>query len=322
MAPHGTDDHDETQVPPPEPPPAPEVSRRAFLQTVGAAGAAGAAGVAGGGVAQGVAVSAQARPAQAPPAQGANTAPVERPYMRIRQEVAENLVKRGIVGYADRLSVQPGETIRFMVSSELPRYRADIVRLIHGDAEPDRSGHQGRRSVETPANGEYPGKRQELPLGSYVIVPDIPRCASAAASRFTAWIAPTSQRGVIRPMRSSASRACSPSGRAPTRRLRHLHRRRGPAGALARRRRRADRKLAARAAAPAVGAGDPGHERPAAGGDHGLVFRRRHASTPATGQGRAPPGSARTRSPFDPDARAYRAHGRRSGRSRPTTRRC
>ena len=38
--------------------------------------------------------------------------------MRIRQEVAENLVKRGIVGYADHLRVQPGETIRFMVSSE------------------------------------------------------------------------------------------------------------------------------------------------------------------------------------------------------------
>ena len=36
---------------------------------------------------------------------------VERPYVRIRQEVAENLIKRGIVGYADRLRVQPGETL-------------------------------------------------------------------------------------------------------------------------------------------------------------------------------------------------------------------
>ena len=37
-----------------------------------------------------------------------------------------------IVGYADRLSVQPGQSIRFMVSSELPAYRTEIVRLIHG----------------------------------------------------------------------------------------------------------------------------------------------------------------------------------------------
>ena len=41
-----------------------------------------------------------------------------------------------VVGYADRLSVQQGETIRFMVSSKHPTYRADIVRLIQGDANP------------------------------------------------------------------------------------------------------------------------------------------------------------------------------------------
>jgi hypothetical protein len=39
-----------------------------------------------------------------------------------------------IIGYADRFSVQPGETIRFMVSAQdIKTYRADIVRLIHGD---------------------------------------------------------------------------------------------------------------------------------------------------------------------------------------------
>src|SRR5262249_49642029 len=39
-----------------------------------------------------------------------------------------------IVGYADRFSVMPGESIRFMVSCDgISTYRADIVRLIHGD---------------------------------------------------------------------------------------------------------------------------------------------------------------------------------------------
>ena len=48
----------------------------------------------------------------------------------------EGLASMGIAGYADRLSVQPGETIEFMVSSQLPRYEAAIVRLIHGDPNP------------------------------------------------------------------------------------------------------------------------------------------------------------------------------------------
>ena len=39
-----------------------------------------------------------------------------------------------IHGYADRLSVAPGETIEFKVSCDEPgSYRADLVRLIHGD---------------------------------------------------------------------------------------------------------------------------------------------------------------------------------------------
>ena len=45
-----------------------------------------------------------------------------------------------VVGYADRFSVAPDETIRFMVSCELPTYRADIVALstetlIHADRD-------------------------------------------------------------------------------------------------------------------------------------------------------------------------------------------
>jgi len=39
-----------------------------------------------------------------------------------------------IVGYADRLSVAPGEMISFMVNVDgEARYRADIVKLISGD---------------------------------------------------------------------------------------------------------------------------------------------------------------------------------------------
>ena len=105
-------------------------------------------------------------------------------------EVPEMLRERGIVGYADRLSVQPGETIRFMVSSEAPEYRADIVRLIHGDANPNGPGFK-ETLIETPVSGDYAGRRQELPFGSYVVVPDSPALRLGGSFTVTAWIAPT-----------------------------------------------------------------------------------------------------------------------------------
>ena len=38
-----------------------------------------------------------------------------------------------LTGYPDRFSARPGETIRLHVSSKASKYRAEIVRLIHGD---------------------------------------------------------------------------------------------------------------------------------------------------------------------------------------------
>ena len=51
-----------------------------------------------------------------------------------------------IVGYSDRFSVRPGQTIRFMVSSEAPAYRAQLVRLRHTDANPQGPGCKSKRS--------------------------------------------------------------------------------------------------------------------------------------------------------------------------------
>ena len=53
----------------------------------------------------------------------------------------------GITGYSDRISVQPGQTIQFHVHSERSEsYRADIVRLIHGDTNPDGPAIRKKRS--------------------------------------------------------------------------------------------------------------------------------------------------------------------------------
>ena len=58
------------------------------------------------------------------------------------------------MGYADRLSVAPGENVAFMVSSEPQKYRAEIVQLIHGDTNPRGSGFKARE-VMTSVSGEY-----------------------------------------------------------------------------------------------------------------------------------------------------------------------
>ena len=77
-----------------------------------------------------------------------------------------------IHGYADRLSVAPGEPIEFKVSTDAPgRYRADVVRLIHGDTNPAGPGYK-ERVVESPANGEHAGRTQAIHSGSHIAVFD------------------------------------------------------------------------------------------------------------------------------------------------------
>jgi N,N-dimethylformamidase len=85
-----------------------------------------------------------------------------------------------LVGYSDRLSAAPGETIAFMVSSGHPAYDAEIVRLVHGDPNPRGPGLI-EHAVESPVTGTYPGRIQQIHTGSYVM--DL-RCKAAAASRY------------------------------------------------------------------------------------------------------------------------------------------
>ena len=71
-----------------------------------------------------------------------------------------------IHGYADRLSVAPQESIEFKVSCEEPgTYRADLVRLIHGDTNPAGPGFK-EEQLETAASGDYEGRFQATDAGS------------------------------------------------------------------------------------------------------------------------------------------------------------
>ncbi|MDA2925617.1 LamG domain-containing protein [Acidobacteria bacterium AH-259-G07] len=95
-----------------------------------------------------------------------------------------------VVGYADRFSVQPSEIIRFMVSCELPKYRADIVRLIHGDPNPKGPGFK-EEVIQASTNKEYPGRHQDLRSGSYVIVADSRLLRLTGSLTLQAWITAT-----------------------------------------------------------------------------------------------------------------------------------
>jgi len=98
---------------------------------------------------------------------------------------------RTLFGYSDRISVRPGETIRFMVSSLNDRpYHADIARLICGDDSPVGPGFK-ETPVTTAIDGEYAGRMQPIHDGSYVIVPRAPVLDGLTSFTLQAIIWPT-----------------------------------------------------------------------------------------------------------------------------------
>lgn len=96
-----------------------------------------------------------------------------------------------IVGYASTWSVLPNDTIKFMVSTYGPRsYRADLVRIICGDDDPDR-GIYREEEIAAPFSGEYPGRMQPTIAGSYIVISDVPAIPAPGSFTVQAWIFPT-----------------------------------------------------------------------------------------------------------------------------------
>ena len=76
-----------------------------------------------------------------------------------------------IVGYCDKFCLTPGETVTFYVSSyNGESYGADIVRLIHGDTNPEGPGYK-EELVPNTLSDSYPGEPQDIHIGSYALVP-------------------------------------------------------------------------------------------------------------------------------------------------------
>ncbi len=100
-------------------------------------------------------------------------------------------VTKTIVGYSDEISVRPGETISFMVNCEKgDSYDASVVRLIHGDTNPEGPGYKDE-PIKSDIDGSYPGRRQEILAGSFVLVPDHPLLSNLGSFTVQAMIWPT-----------------------------------------------------------------------------------------------------------------------------------
>lgn len=95
-----------------------------------------------------------------------------------------------LIGYTDKLSVSPGDSIQFMVSTDLPSYDSNLVRLIHGDDRPVGPGFK-EETVESAIDGRRAGRRQYARAGSFVTVADRSVLSQLTSFTLQAWIWPT-----------------------------------------------------------------------------------------------------------------------------------
>src|SRR6476659_3882297 len=92
-----------------------------------------------------------------------------------------------IVGYTDRLTVEPGQTVDFKISCAETDFSASLVRLIHGDANPVGPGFKAQ-PIPSSIDGQHPGRHQVLHAGSYVRIPHRVGLTPAASFSIHLWM--------------------------------------------------------------------------------------------------------------------------------------
>ena len=96
----------------------------------------------------------------------------------------------GLTGYADKFTVQPGEKIKFMISTDAPSFEVGIVRLLQADQNVDGPGYNEEK-IDADVNGTYPGRQQEVFPGSWVQISDSKTLDLVRGLTLQAWIYPT-----------------------------------------------------------------------------------------------------------------------------------
>lgn len=111
---------------------------------------------------------------------------------RIIETIGErNYVLKHIVGYTDKFSVRPGGLLNCMVSTDLPEYDMEIVKI---------SSREGRslqpeineESVPCLSESRHSGRKQATYPGSFIFVPGYGGCLSAVGVWYVnLWVYPT-----------------------------------------------------------------------------------------------------------------------------------
>ncbi len=96
-----------------------------------------------------------------------------------------------LMGYADAISVAPGDTVAFKVScSSASHYRARIARLLSPEVGPNGPPFR-TEPVDPPFDLRFPGRQQPLRPGSWAFVPKHPAIADLKSFTIQAMIWPT-----------------------------------------------------------------------------------------------------------------------------------
>ena len=82
------------------------------------------------------------------------------------------MAEQKIFGYADKISVKPGDDISFHVHADgATQAEAQLVRLIHGDAHPSGPGYK-EEEIDCTLNGTWDVRKQYTQVGSFLTVED------------------------------------------------------------------------------------------------------------------------------------------------------
>ena len=96
-----------------------------------------------------------------------------------------------LTGYADRLSVRPGETIRFHLANATgAEVEAKLVRVVCADANPAGPGVVVE-PVASPPTAVAAAGEERVPRGSYARIEDVGRCFGAGGFSITCLVHPT-----------------------------------------------------------------------------------------------------------------------------------
>jgi len=96
-----------------------------------------------------------------------------------------------ILGYANRISVAPGESVEIMVSCDnMEKYDANLVRVVHGDTNPASPGYH-EVPISLDLDGPFSGRYQPIHAGSCAIVDDAPPLKALTSVGIQALVWPT-----------------------------------------------------------------------------------------------------------------------------------